>query len=148
MRTFLLTWNPKIKLAWENYKDDIDEFKKTGNLSIIWTIKSNQQITKDDRIYMMRLGKEPKGIMGSGVVTDPPFLAPHYVDNKLVYYVRIEFEKLVNPEVDPYLSLDELDQGKLSNYNWTPRFSGAEIKTEFTVELEDLWDDFLKINNL
>ena len=98
----------------------------------------------------MVLGQEPKGIIGSGVIiSDEPKKGQHWRDeNKKVYRICVRMDVLINPTIKPLLSLRELNEGELSRVNWTPRFSGMEIKPEFVDELEVLWSDFRQKNNL
>lgn len=87
--------------------------------------------------------------MAAGFVASSPFLSNHWNDeNKLVYRVIIDFEVILNPEKDPLLNLNILNQGNLEKVNWTPQSSGIEIKSEYTKELEAVWFDFLTTQNL
>ena len=148
MKTFLLAWNPKY-LVWDEIESQIDEIEQSGNSIIRWSIRSHKQVKLGDRVFLMRLGKKPKGIIGSGYVVKLPFLEPHWNrKDEMVPRILIKFEVLINSEKDTILSLNKLNQGKLSKVNWTPHFSGIEIKPEFTEELEDIWSNFLKSQNI
>ena len=62
----------------------------------------------------------------------------------------IDFEALLNPDKEPILTLDILNQGNLRKQTWTPQSSGISIRQEVTAELEAVWFDFLttqKIRN-
>jgi 5-methylcytosine-specific restriction protein A len=67
MTTFLLAWNPK-RLDWE----DIEEMSRavqSGQLvTIRWSCGNSKRIQRNDRVFFMRLGEEPKGIFASGYV--------------------------------------------------------------------------------
>lgn len=92
----------------------------------------------------MRLGVEPKGIMGAGFVVSEPFqVESEGGDDKTYYSVMIDFEMILNPEKDEILGLEVLKTGSLSNVNWTPQGSGTEIDIEVVEELEAIWFDFL-----
>lgn len=143
MKTFLFTMNPK-KWYWEDIDQTIALIKQTGHESLSWSVASHKKVQPRDRAFLMRLGVEPKGIMGAGFVSSMPFLAPHWSgENKLRYKVMIDLEVLLNSEKEALLSLDLLNQGSLENYNWTPRSSGIEISNRYLNELEALWTDFL-----
>lgn len=67
MRTYLLTWNPE-KYHWDSLKLDIEKFEKEGSLLTAWSCGVTRSIVKGDRVFMMRLGGEPRGIFASGYV--------------------------------------------------------------------------------
>ena len=137
--------NP-TKWYWEDLDHTIDLIEKTGHVSQTWSVASHKKIQPGDRAFLLRLGVEPKGIMGAGFVTWQAFLSPHWSgESKLRYKVMIDFEVLLNPETAPLLSLDLLKLGGLENYNWTPRSSGVEIPQKYVKELEALWSDFLNM---
>jgi 5-methylcytosine-specific restriction enzyme A len=143
MRTFLFAWNPK-KWNWTTLEQSIDQIEQTGRASEKWSVVSHKKIQPGDRAFLMRLGKEPKGIMGAGFVASPVFPSSHWDgSDRMVNRVMIDFEVILNPENDPLLNLDLLKQGSLATVNWTPQASGIEITTEVTDELEAIWFDFL-----
>ena len=143
MKTFLFAWNPK-KWDWTTLEQNIDEIEQTGRTSLRWSVISHKKISPGDRAFLVRLGKEPKGIMASGFVSTSPFLSKHWSgEDKLVYRVMIDFEVILNPAFEPLLSIDVLNQGGLAKTDWTPQSSGIEINSEVTDELEAVWFDFL-----
>lgn len=143
MKTFLFAWNPK-KWNWTTLEQSIDQIEQTGRATEKWSVISHKKIQPGDRAFLMRLGEEPKGIMAAGFVATPPFLSKHWSgEDKLVNRVMIDFEVILNPEKEPLLSLDILNQGNLAKVNWTPQSSGIEINPESTDELEAVWFDFL-----
>lgn len=150
MKTFLFAWNPK-KWNWVTLEQSINQIEQTGRASEKWSVISHRKIQPGDRAFLMRLGKEPKGIMAAGFVSTHPFLTKHWSEeDKQVKRVIIDFEALLNAEIEPLLSLDLLNQGNLAKVNWTPQSSGIEIDPEVTDELEAVWFDFLtrrKIEN-
>ncbi|WP_460983283.1 HNH endonuclease [Spirosoma fluminis] len=143
MKTYLFVWNPK-RWNWDTLEDDITEVNETGNCPESWSCGVNKSITEGDRAFLIRVGVEPKGIIGAGFVTSQPFPDRHWNgDNREAFYVDIDFETLLNPDKEPILSLELLKTGKLSSQNWTPQASGISIKPELVDELEALWFDFL-----
>ena len=143
MKTFLFTWNPK-KWNWTTLEQNIDQIEQTGRTTEKWSVISHKKIQPGDRAFLMRLGEEPKGIMAAGFVATPSFLSKHWSgEDKLVNRVMIDFEVILNPEKEPLLCLDILNQGNLSKVNWTPHSSGIEINPEVVDELEAVWFDFL-----
>jgi 5-methylcytosine-specific restriction protein A len=84
MKTFLFAWNPK-KWDWTTLEQSIEQIEQTGRSSEKWSVISHKKIKQGDRAFLMRLGKEPKGIMAAGFVSTPPFLSKHWNgEDKLV----------------------------------------------------------------
>ena len=48
-----------------------------------WSCGNTKQIEKGDRVFLIRLGIEPKGIIGSGWVVKPPYFDQHWDSQKL-----------------------------------------------------------------
>jgi len=143
MKTFLLAWNP-VKWKWDNLDENIEELRHTGHTYHQWSIASYKKARIGDRVFLMRLGKEPKGLMASGFITTPPLLMEHWGDkNKLAHRAIIDFDVILHPEKETILGLDILNVGNLSVVNWTPQSSGMEIIPHLADELEKVWSDFL-----
>ena len=147
MGTFLFIWNPE-KWDWHNLDEQISILRNTGRVSEPWSCVSHKKIKEGDRAFLLRLGKEPKGIVASGYVASSPFLKEHWGGkDKLVYKVVIDFDVLINAEREPILNLDVLSQGNLAKQTWLAQASGISIKDELVDELERLWFSFLKEQN-
>lgn len=145
MAAFLFAWNP-IKWPWEDIEDDINHLEENGALREHWSCASHRKIKPGDRAFLVTVGLEPKGIVGSGYVASEPFLAKHWSGKESrndIYRVMLEFDVLLNPRIDPILTLDVLKVGALEHQLWAPQGSGISIKPEFVYELEAVWFDFL-----
>jgi 5-methylcytosine-specific restriction enzyme A len=68
METFLLTWNPK-KWPWDDLDADYEQVRKCGFLDERWTCGRSKRLRADDRVFLLRQGEEPRGILASGFVT-------------------------------------------------------------------------------
>jgi 5-methylcytosine-specific restriction protein A len=148
MNTYLFVWNPN-KWNWITLEQSIGQLFETGRVTEKWSVVSHKSIQEGDRAFLIRVGKEPKGIFASGFVSFPPFLSRHWSgENKDVYRVMIDFEVLLNPDKDPILGIDILKTGTLIEQHWTPQASGITIKPELVDELEAIWFDFLKTEKI
>lgn len=92
----------------------------------------------------MRLGTEPRGIIASGWATSEPYYDKHWDEQKAAggqkcLYVECEWERLLDPDVDLPLPLAVLQNGKLSEFHWTPQGSGIRIHADIAEELERVW---------
>ncbi|HEY4323015.1 MAG TPA: HNH endonuclease [Mucilaginibacter sp.] len=153
MNTYLFAWNPdkwdwiSLEQKWGqlNLEQSILQLTETGHLTEKWNVQKYKSIQIGDRAFIIRLGKQPKGIFASGFVSSNPFFSKHYADDgKMVYRVTIDFDVLLHPEKESILTLDILNAGKLSRQHWTPQRSGITIKSELVDELEAVWFGFLR----
>ncbi|MGJ1225347.1 HNH endonuclease [Sphingobacterium siyangense] len=143
-RTYLLAWNPN-KWDWEDLENKISEVNRTGATSQIWSIASYKKAQIDDRVFLMKLGKDnkkSKGIMASGYIKSEPFLAPHWDGSgKLLHRAKIEFDNVLDYKSQQLLSLEKLEEDVCSSFTWTPQNSGIQIKREVAEKLEEKWFD-------
>ncbi len=143
MSTYLFVWNPK-RWAWDDIEQNIRQIDKTGKCSERWSCGDTKSIKPGDRIFLVKVGTEPKGIIAAGFATTTPFPERHWSgENKEAFYIDIDFEVLLNPDEEPILTLQILKTGNLTAQNWTPQASGISIKPELVDELEAVWFDFL-----
>ncbi len=140
---FLFVWNPK-RWDWETLEEDINQVNLTGKCNQRWSCGNTKSIQSGDRVFLVKLGTEPKGIIGAGFATTEPFSGMHWSgENKEALYIDIDFEVLLNPTKEPILTLDILKAGSLSQQNWTPQASGISIRPDIVDSLEAVWFDFL-----
>lgn len=148
MKTYLFAWNPE-KWNWTTLEENIEELQQTGRVTQMWSCASHKSIKVGDRAFLIKLGKGNRGIIGAGFVATQPFLAKHWSGSeKMVPRINIDFEALLNPNEEPILSINLLNQGKLINQHWSTQSSGISIKSELSEELESVWFDFLTTQNV
>ncbi len=87
-----------------------------------WSCRSYKAIKPGDKAFLARVGVSPRVIIGTGIVTTPPFLSRHWSgENKDVYRVMIQFDVLLNADKEPILTHDILNHGKLTSPDQTPK---------------------------
>lgn len=146
MKSFIFTWNP-LKWDWVDLADSISKLNNKGYYLGRWSCASFRKIHIGDRVFLMKLGNDPKGIMGTGYVKSNSYLAPHWdgTENKLTHYVDIEFDILLNPSTSPLLMLESLRIiDNLNVQQWLPQQSGIELNNKITDKLEDIWFEHVK----
>jgi 5-methylcytosine-specific restriction protein A len=89
----------------------------------------------------MRLGEEPKGLVGSGWSTSEPRRESHWDPARAAagdrtWRVQLDFDVL---QESPVLGLDLLQEAPFSDVMWTPQSSGTEIPPEIAHALEERW---------
>lgn len=125
MRTYLLTWNPKLTPApklqtWTN-----------------WSTGHNLSIEHGDRLFLMKLGVEPRGIVGSAWATSSVWLDRHWRTRQgKASYVDLTPEALAKDD-SSVLSLDKLK--RVGGFARTPRAGGIRIPDDIAKELEREW---------
>ena len=143
MNTYLFLWNPK-KWTWTTLEQDIEQVDLTGRCSQRWSCGNTKSIQPGDRIFLLKVGTEPKGIIAAGFATSKPFYEKHWSgENKDTLYIDVDFEVLLNPDQEPILTVDILKTGNLAQQNWRPMASGISVRPELVDELEAVWFDFL-----
>jgi hypothetical protein len=143
MKAYLFGWNP-VKWEWAGLDNDIKTLVGTGKFEENWSVASHKTIQPGDRAYVIRLGKEPRGIFASGFIASEPYHA--YRNGRKCYRIDIAFDVLLNPEKESILTMDILKTGDLAAQNWTPQASGISIKPQLVDEVEGVWLNFLGDN--
>ena len=67
MATYLFVWNPKRWHQWNDLDQEIEQVGMTGRADSTWSTGNRKNLPIGSRFFLIRLGTEPKGIMGSGV---------------------------------------------------------------------------------
>ena len=143
MKTYLLTWNPN-RWAWDDLAKEANDTAAGKTVVGRWSCGNTKQIQKGDRVFLVRLALEPKGIVGSGWVVKSPYLDKHWSFEKADkgeqgLFIEAEWERLIDSNVNSPLLLSKLPQGKLGERSWTPQSSGVRVPDEVVSGLEELW---------
>jgi 5-methylcytosine-specific restriction enzyme A len=146
--SFLFAWNPN-KWEWTDLNKSIDHLENVGYIERRWSCGNSKSIKKGDRVFLIRLSEEPRGIMGSGFAKSSYYVAPHWdgTKGKTSNYIDIEFDILINPIKNVLFDkslLDTVDPQNLQQ--WFPQQSGISIKAEVIDALESKWFDFITGN--
>jgi 5-methylcytosine-specific restriction protein A len=147
MATYLLTWNPQ-KWPWRDLQEDIDELTRKGSVTFRWSCGNSKRIVKGDRVFLLRQGEEPRGIIASGWAESESFEETHWREEKArkgrtTRYVKVRWEVLLNPETESIFPREWLNTPPLSDVNWNTQISGITIWPEVAEALEKRWVGFL-----
>ena len=143
MKTHLFTWNPN-RWQWDNLAECSAKTLAGEKVIDSWSCGVTKNIQPGNRMFLMKVAEETKGIIGSGWVTTAPHLCLHWdtvpaAAGEQCLGVDCEWERLINPLIDQPLGFKELRKGKLATFNWTPQSSGTRIPDEIAAELEEEW---------
>jgi len=143
METYLVTWNPD-RWKWD-MKAHLDALRRHGFFDYHWSCGHTKSIRRGDQIFLLRQGREPRGVCATGLAVGEPYFAKHWDPKKRgkALYIDIRFDSLLEPERDGVLPLSELGTGELKSVNWRTQSSGIRIAADAAAELENLWKKFL-----
>ena len=152
MATYLLTWNPINSYDWEDIDYSIKEINENGYYKDRWSCGVTKSIKTGDRVFLIELGSEPRGIVASGIVDKGWYQADHWNEEKReknIYanYVDINFDIILNAKKEKILMYEELHEGKLKDMHWLSQSSGISIQFDIAIELENVWSKFIKENH-
>jgi hypothetical protein len=144
MPTYLLNWNPR-KWEWTHFHDQLRELAERGSFMEPWDTGASRRLKEGDRVFLIRQGVEPRGIIASGEVRGAPYQDEHWTgDGRQANYVAIEWDQMFDPLVDVIISRDELD--RLQPMHWDAQRSGTRIPNEVAAELEREWATVVERN--
>ena len=157
MPTFLVSWNP-IKSKWKEQTTLLKKLKANKPAVTRWPV-TNKNILEGDRIFFMRLGREPKGIIASGSSLGKPFEAHHWdtlkkLQGKKIRYINIQLDMLLDLNYLSPLPRKALDSPPFNKMHWSPQNSGIHIPADIAHHLEKYWELHLReirlnpVNNL
>ncbi|MCF2494286.1 HNH endonuclease [Dyadobacter chenhuakuii] len=150
MNYYLFVWNPLV-WEWPNLEQAIEQINERGSYIEDWSCSAHRKVKPGDRAFLMKLGVAPKGIIGSAIIiSDAVRTDGRRGEEKIVSRMRVklDFDILLNPDVDPILPYDILNQGEFSKQNWLSQSSGISIRPNLVAELEALWFDFVSTQGL
>jgi len=139
MSTYLLGWNPS-RWPWGEFQDELAQMRRAGSLASAWSV-GNHHIVPGDRLFLIRLGVEPRGIVGSGRATSQTFTDKHWdqdraAEGKTATYVELMFDSLYK---EPPLPVSALGLAPLGGFRWGIQMSGVSIPEEIAEALEEAW---------
>jgi len=140
METILLAWNPD-RYPWGDFQDELAEIRRSGQVTDRWSVGNRTTLERGARFFLIRLGVEPRGLVGSGWTTSAPFEAAHWdldraARGETARYADIYFDVL---EEVPIISMAELTQAPLSDAHWSTQMSGIQIPDSVASAAEALW---------
>ena len=140
MSTYLFAWNPK-RWSWDDLDAQIEQVGLSGHTDDRWSSGNTKQIPPGSRFFLIRLGVEPKGIIGSGVTLHAPDYGPHWDEERAAsggetLYCDIRFDHLSD---DVLVTWEELQHPPFSSFRWGVQASGVSIPRPVAEALEELW---------
>lgn len=144
-RAFILIWNP-LRWVWRGLEKDILAVASGRDASeTAWSTGNTRSVKPGDRLFLLKLGQEPRGLMGAGYATSGVYESEHWdaakrATGERTWRVNLHFDCLLHP--DAVLPLESLRQGPLGEFYWTPAASGVSVPAHLVPHLEELWAAF------
>lgn len=146
MPTFLLTWNPAC-WPWGGLKDAVEQTARGVAYEQPWSCGRRKNIGPGDEVFLIRLGREPRGIMGFGSVIGPPQLDKHWNPDRSdnIPYAPVVIDRVVDPYEDGVIPLSDLTATEpLSSVHWSTQSSGILIPDDSAAVLHQIWQRFIE----
>lgn len=142
MDTILLAWNPE-RFPWGNLQDELAEVRRNGRATDSWSVGNRTTLESGARFFLIRLGFEPRGLVGSGWTTSEPYEDRHWdldraANGETARYVDIYFDVL---EKTPIVAMHELNRHPFADAHWSTQMSGIQIAEPVAGQLEALWGE-------
>lgn len=146
MKTWLFTWN-RERWSWDDelfgYKELKEDIRQEGHAFSKWTCGVNKSIKAGDRIFLIKLGSAPKGIVASGYAVTGVFEGTHWdsdkkAEGKKARRVVVDFDKIKDYEKDKILTFEKLKIIS-DSFKWSSQSSGVEIPKNVADKLEKEW---------
>lgn len=137
MSAYLYIWNPR-RWTWVDQADAVYRVNNGDQYDMYWSCGNTKKIVIGNVFFLMRLGEDPKGIIGCGYISSVPFELPHWdaqkaAEGKMALRTDLLFKALGDV---PIISLTKLKQ-RYPDYNWTPEASGLTVPDPIARELFD-----------
>lgn len=131
-KTFLLTWNPKKQVSIEQFQAVRQTLIEGKSSEWTWTCYSTQKAMPGDRFLMLRLGGEPRGIVGCGWLRSYSDVS----EENDTPHADILWDWMVDPEAP----LNPLTIPGADQYRWSPQKSGGmELHEDISETVWEAW---------
>lgn len=140
-KNWLLSWNPS-KWNWDTLAADRATTINGEKADNRWRSSSSKP-REGDRVFLIRTGNPPTGVVAVGKITRAPYEAEHWEQaradaGETTRFVDVAFDSVRDATTDEIVPLEEL-QNREPGQEWNPQSSGIEIKAKAARILERLW---------
>lgn len=124
---FLLTWNPD-QFPEESFAQQLEALESGEEKTLRWSVGNRKDLPVGSTLFLMRLGKDPKGIVGYATSTSAVYEGVHWdlarADaNQTAHYVEC---KPFRMQLEPMIPLSLLTS-RWPEFPWTPQGGGIQI---------------------
>jgi len=143
MSAYLLIWNPRQSRPAD--LNDWIEAHKTGRYPIDgWSTGSRKNMRRNSRVFLLRCGLDPKGIVASGYCMEEPKTT--HDDNDHAYYAEFVITATLDADQGEVLPLTTLQNDEaFSKVTWVTQ-NCQQIPEDVVPYLETEWQRTLSLN--
>lgn len=127
MTSYLFGWNPRQSNP-ASLANEALQLRANGSVIVGWRSGKRRALPQNSRAFLIRLGAEPRGIVGAGWTRTEPDDEPS---------VQIEFDLLSETPVVPF---SVLESPPFSGFHWSIQASGVELPDDIAEQLEEYLD--------
>src|SRR5262249_30022759 len=103
---WLLSWNPK-RWPWETFAQDRIAATSGRTVKHSWSC-GNGRAANGDRVFLVRTGEEPRGIIARGTAVSAPYEREHYDPDRAAageqrLAIDVKFDDIRDPMKDRFL---------------------------------------------
>ena len=144
MEAYVLTWNP-AKWQWADLAAAIEVTRNGALYKCQWSTGNTRRIRPGGRLYLLRQGVEPRGIMAAGIATSRVEHVQHHnpaqaAQGQMANRVWVEFDRIVEPGGEGFLHRQTLvERVPDAVANWRPAASGMSLSIEEAYLVEQFW---------
>ena len=145
MNTYLITWKPS-RWTWD-MSNTISTLREQGFVDLTWSCGNTKRIQPNDRVFLLKQGDEPRGIIASGNTLTAPYYDKHWDENRdsQALYIDVRFDSIVDPEIDGLLPLSILLDDPTITVNWNTPHREFPSRQSLPLALNYIGSPFYRI---
>ncbi len=155
METYLLIWkSTKTPRSEKNYWQKLaKKIIANGYVDSAWSTGRTKKILPNDRLFLVRLGEEPRGIFASGWAVSNVYQEPHWDEQerakrKITGTVDLYYDAVRDPNRDTVLTISKLRAAVSNNQEWQPQGSAIGIEHQVALKLEKEWAKLIGFSSI
>jgi 5-methylcytosine-specific restriction protein A len=128
MATWFLAWTPR-RWEWVNLDERVQEVEARGASHDRWSCGRTKKIQKGERIFLIKLAPEPRGLIGSGGTESDVRQERHWDPQsqragRSALYIDVCWDTLA---VEPIISRARLNEPPCNGMHWDTQSSGSSL---------------------
>lgn len=139
-KAYLATWNP-VQYAFPKLEELAEKIEESGPTIVGWSTGNRKNMDQGGRVYLLRQGEEPRGLVGVGSVAGAVVEKPHWDPaqrelGKTSRLVDVEWNCISR---EPFIELSRLVEETGETSLWSSQSGGIEIRPDIVEYLEEVW---------
>lgn len=140
--TYLFTWNPD-RFDEAEIEKIAEEISNSGPTLMKWSTGTRRHVAPGERVFLIRQGVDPRGLVGSGRIEGGADQVPHWdpekrKQGKQSWIAPVVWDTL---STTPIIPNTELSQETGESALWRTQAGGVKIRPDLAATLEQLWSE-------